>query len=261
MNYRKYLSLFTLAILFLQYTTAQVGIGNINPRPGAILDVEDSKGYRGILIPRVDIEDLNTLAPITTTNATESLLVYNTNTSTGKGFYYWNGTNSWIPVGKETSTSGLQFYSYDYGAEGSSENPPALPNRFNPKTEDKAGHYIGSLNVSSSNFLGTGLMPNSNDTFIIKLTGYYNAQNTGYFTISSLSDDGVRLYIDDVLIIDVWHDGGNVSGSGTINLAKGKHKFEFWYYENTGGEKFNFTWGSNPDGNSGSLHANDFTVD
>ncbi len=71
---------------------AQVGVGTISPDAGSLLDVESSE--KGILIPRVDIANLNTIAPITG-GATESLLVYNTNISTGKGYYYWDGT-MWV---------------------------------------------------------------------------------------------------------------------------------------------------------------------
>ena len=82
-------SFFTLFFITLQ---AQVGINTITPSDGAMLDIES--GTKGILIPRVDIDDLSTIAPITG-GSTESLLVYNTNTTTGKGFYFWDGTQ-WV---------------------------------------------------------------------------------------------------------------------------------------------------------------------
>lgn len=68
---------------------AQVGIGTTSPFSGSILDVESTD--KGLLIPRVNIEDLNTIAPVVG-GGEESLLVYNTNVTTGKGFYYWNGS-------------------------------------------------------------------------------------------------------------------------------------------------------------------------
>ncbi|MEP4850111.1 hypothetical protein, partial [Nonlabens ulvanivorans] len=66
------------------------------PAPDAALDIEGTD--KGILIPRLDLSDLSTIAPVTG-GATESLLVYNTNTTTGKGFYFWSGVE-WVPVGK-----------------------------------------------------------------------------------------------------------------------------------------------------------------
>ena len=67
----------------------QVGIGTINPDPSSQLEVAASN--KGILIPRINIENLDTAAPVNDTDIKESLLVYNTNTNTGKGFYYWTG--------------------------------------------------------------------------------------------------------------------------------------------------------------------------
>lgn len=95
-----------LLILLISYLTltlsinlhAQVGINTTNPQPGSMLDVTSTD--KGILIPRVDIANLNTIAPVTG-GGTESLLVYNTNLTTGKGFYFWNGS-LWVPlIGKD----------------------------------------------------------------------------------------------------------------------------------------------------------------
>ena len=55
---------------------SQVGIGTVSPSPGAILDIDSSE--KGLLIPRVNISDLNTIAPVIG-GATTGLLVYNNN--------------------------------------------------------------------------------------------------------------------------------------------------------------------------------------
>ncbi|MEO9503423.1 MAG: hypothetical protein ABJN73_01125 [Nonlabens ulvanivorans] len=88
--------LFVLLILFCSQSIGQVGINTDTPAPDAALDIEGTD--KGILIPRLDLSDLSTIAPVTG-GATESLLVYNTNTTTGKGFYFWSGVE-WVPVGK-----------------------------------------------------------------------------------------------------------------------------------------------------------------
>jgi len=81
-------------LLAITPISAQVGINTTSPSAGSMLDIESTD--KGMLAPRVDITNLNTIAPITG-GATESLLVYNTNTTTGKGFYYWSG-GQWIPI-------------------------------------------------------------------------------------------------------------------------------------------------------------------
>mgnify|MGYP001229803510 CR=1 FL=1 len=85
----------SLAFLTTPTLTAQnIGI-NANgaaPDAGAMLDISSTN--KGLLIPRVNITNLNTIAPITG-SATVSMLVYNTNATTGQGYYYWNGA-TWV---------------------------------------------------------------------------------------------------------------------------------------------------------------------
>ncbi|RDK83789.1 tail fiber domain-containing protein [Marinirhabdus gelatinilytica] len=91
------LSIFYLVFLFSTFSiVAQVGINTITPTAGSILDV--SSADKGVLIPRIDIADLSTIAPITG-GAPNGLLVYNTNTTTGPGLLVWDATaTSWVSV-------------------------------------------------------------------------------------------------------------------------------------------------------------------
>ena len=101
---QKYCNLLTLILIFsVSITFAQVGINTTDPADGSILDITSSD--KGIFIPRVELTNLTTMAPITgiANNPTdlanaEGLMVYNTSTTTGPGFFVWSGTN-WIIVG------------------------------------------------------------------------------------------------------------------------------------------------------------------
>ena len=84
-----------ILILSTVLLQAQVGIGNTDPAESSLLDIGDTNADKGILIPRVDITDLTTQAPISGA-IEESLLVYNTNNTTGSGFFYWDG--QWIKL-------------------------------------------------------------------------------------------------------------------------------------------------------------------
>lgn len=59
----------------------------------AVLELRSTN--QGLLVPRVDISDLATAAPVT--SPATSLLVYNTNATTGKGYYYWDGSK-WVAM-------------------------------------------------------------------------------------------------------------------------------------------------------------------
>jgi len=83
-------------------TIAQVGINTTTPADGSLLDINSTE--KGVFIPKVDITDLSTIAPITgvtgalAETAAEGLLVYNTNATSGPGYFYWDGTD-WVAVG------------------------------------------------------------------------------------------------------------------------------------------------------------------
>ncbi len=108
-----------LGLLTLSLSTYSQNVG-INatgaaPDAGALLDV--SSTTKGLLIPRVNISNLSTIAPITGSSTT-SMLVYNTNGTTGTGFYYWNGSqwvrflengDAWNITGNSNTTSGTHF--------------------------------------------------------------------------------------------------------------------------------------------------------
>ncbi len=48
------------------------------------------------------------------------------------------------------------------------------------------------------------------------------------------SDDGVRLWIDNALIIDEWHTASSTPYTRDVNLAAGWHTFRIEYYEGSG---------------------------
>jgi RNase P/RNase MRP subunit p29 len=70
-------------------------------------------------------------------------------------------------------------------------------------------------------------------------------------------DDGARLWVDDRLLIDRWHDGIG-SYSGDIYLAEGKHRVRMEMYEHIGYAKARLWWTlrTNPVEWQGSYFAN-----
>lgn len=69
------------------------------PDGGAMLDIASAN--KGLLVPRVNIANVNTIAPIVG-SSTVSMLVYNTNASTGVGYHYWSGAR-WLRLSVEGS--------------------------------------------------------------------------------------------------------------------------------------------------------------
>lgn len=81
------------------------------------------------------------------------------------------------------------------------------------------------------------------DKFSVRWTGYVKAEKTGSFTFDVSSDDGVRLYIDDELVINDWNDHAYLTNSYTKDLLEGKlYKIKLEYYENGGGAIVKLGW-------------------
>ncbi|NET91321.1 MAG: DUF4114 domain-containing protein [Kamptonema sp. SIO1D9] len=83
-----------------------------------------------------------------------------------------------------------------------------------------------------------------NDTFSIRWTGQIEPLYSQTYTFTTNSDDGVRLWLNDNLIIDNWTDNAN-SGSGTIDLSAGeKYDLKLEYYDRWGEAKIDLKWSS-----------------
>lgn len=130
----RHLVLFSLFFLSSMSLFAQVGIGNTNPDASSLLDIRDAANDAGVLIPRVSISDLSTAAPVT--SPATSLLVYNTNVTTGPGFFFWNGT-VW------TSIDGNK----DWKLEGNAGTTPGTASGEN---------YIGTTDAQNLVFATNG---------------------------------------------------------------------------------------------------------
>lgn len=55
-------------------------------------------------------------------------------------------------------------------------------------------------------------------------------------------DDGARLWVDDVLLIDEWRDGSSREVRGELSLFQGRHTVRLEYYERTGGARIRLRW-------------------
>ncbi|MEL6193559.1 MAG: PA14 domain-containing protein, partial [Bacteroidota bacterium] len=83
------------------------------------------------------------------------------------------------------------------------------------------------------------------NTFSVRWEGQVLPRFTETYTFYTTSDDGVRLWIDGQLIIDMWQDQGGLTHSGTIALQAGnKVPIRMEYYENSGAGTAKLEWSS-----------------
>lgn len=69
------------------------------------------------------------------------------------------------------------------------------------------------------------------DNVYIRWNGKIKAARKGEYRFITISDDGVRLWIDDKLIIDDWKQHAPEDRRAKINLEKGYHSIKVEYFE------------------------------
>ncbi|MVO09503.1 hypothetical protein GOQ30_10070 [Flavobacterium sp. TP390] len=241
-------------IVFPFLLQAQVGINTTSPHSSSILDITATD--KGLLVPRISITNLNNSAPVT--SPAVSLFVYNTNISTGVGFYYWNGTqwipfsgvsdNDWVIIGNNmyngnignvgvgTTTPTTKFHVENIGTatfllnqtfEGNTIVPLTTSGNLNwitQATQVQAGVYAaksGAINHNQSSSIEyTVAVPTGGATLSF------------YFRVSSeIGFDYFRFYIDGVQQ-NQW--SGNVDWSQLNTTLSAGSRTLRWEYSKDG---------------------------
>lgn len=214
---KKLLFILLLLPLILQ---AQVGINTTTPDASSMLDINATD--KGLLIPRVSIPNLNAASPITA--PATSLLVYNTNTTTGTGFYYWDGTkwtpftggtSHWTKVGNDiynnntanvgvgTTTPTTKFHVENIGAPGSLLNQDFETNAITPLTTGGSANWATQTGVkyagtyaAKSGTITDSQTTQMSHTIVVPAGG---ASLSFYYNVSSETNyDYLRFYIDGI---------------------------------------------------------------
>ncbi|MCB4756392.1 MAG: hypothetical protein LHV69_05055 [Elusimicrobia bacterium] len=95
------------------------------------------------------------------------------------------------------------------------------------------------------NFNWTRKAPSTNfntDNFSVRWSGWITIPKDSEYVFYTISDDGVRLWIDDNILIDNWAVHFNQLDQGTARLTRGPHKLKLEYFQNTGGAIIQLLW-------------------
>lgn len=83
------------------------------------------------------------------------------------------------------------------------------------------------------------------DTFSVRWTGQVQAQYSQTYTFTTRTDDGVRLWVNNQLLIDHWGDQSPSQYSGSLTLQAGvRYDIRMEYYENKYGAVAQLSWSS-----------------
>jgi hypothetical protein len=113
-------------------------------------------------------------------------------------------------------------------------------------TRNLTGYLLTRTEERIDNNYGSG-SPDSNvgtDQFSARWTGDWDFEN-GAYTFNYNIDDGVRVWIDGVKVLDRWTSGAK---TGTFNrsVTAGVHRIVVEYFEDTSTARATFTWVKQP---------------
>jgi PA14 domain-containing protein len=81
--------------------------------------------------------------------------------------------------------------------------------------------------------------------YSVRWTGYVVPLYSETYTFTTTSDDGVRLLINNQIVVDNWTDHSAISNSGPITLAAGqRYAITLEYYQGGGAAVIQLYWQS-----------------
>ena len=136
-----------------------------------------------------------------------------------------------------TAQADLSYQNYAAGGA-----MPSYTQDVNGNITNRTLLSTGTVNtVGLTTSSGTGL-PTRSDGFIVRFYGFINIPTAGTYYFGGQADDGIRIKVNNVSVVNSWIESGGDFRSGSINLSAGVVPVEVMYYENGGGQMVNFQW-------------------
>lgn len=107
-----------------------------------------------------------------------------------------------------------------------------------------SGAVVLLRNDADINFNWAGSAPDSSlpsDNFSARWTRTMSF-NAGHYRFSATVDDGARVYLDSVLIIDEWRDGSERTVTVELDVTAATHLLQVEYYDRSGDARIRVWW-------------------
>ena len=116
-----------------------------------------------------------------------------------------------------------------------------------------AAYYSGQVPTGAPTYqsLLTSVQPNWGTAspggatpvdFAARFTGIIDVPSSGQYSFQFVQDNGVRLWVDDQLIIDSWGLASGTSEPGLYIGTAGKHRIKIEYVDTGGAASFSLSW-------------------
>lgn len=80
------------------------------------------------------------------------------------------------------------------------------------------------------------------EKYALSFEGYINISKEGVYQFFTVSDDGSKLFIDDVETVNNDGEHGSIEQAGKAALKKGYHKIKVVYFDSGGGNELKVLW-------------------
>jgi glucose/arabinose dehydrogenase len=114
---------------------------------------------------------------------------------------------------------------------------------------DLSGSPVLTRNDPSVNFAWNLASPDPSvpaDNFSVRWTKSESFA-AGRYKFTTVTDDGVRLYVDSTLLIDQWHDQSATAHQAIIDLSSGVHTVRMEYYDSGWAAMATLSWDTTTD--------------
>ncbi len=156
---------------------------------------------------------------------------------------WWDPINQPTPTGTvapsptvapTASPTPVAGYTGEYWSVLGTGSKPVIPSRTADFTRSDA-----NVNFDFGQGGPGGTIPV--DHFIARWTKV-DTFSAGTYRFTTDSDDGIRLYLDNTLILDQWNDHATTTYTADVVLNAGTHTIRYEYYENTGAAVAKLGW-------------------
>ena len=150
-------------------------------------------------------------------------------------------------TGTSTTISGLAAGStYTYAVDTANNGTGLKGEYFNNMTLSGSPALTRTDTTVNFNW-GTG-SPDASigiNNFSVRWTGFVQPFFSETYTFSTVSDDGIRLWVNGVQVINNWTNHGATTDTGTISLTAGvKYNIVLEFFENSGDAVSTLSWSS-----------------
>lgn len=126
--------------------------------------------------------------------------------------------------------------------------------RWESNRKGLLGSYFRDVNLAS--FVGSHVDPcvnfkwgrrpawkhGKNSNYSIRWDGYLFAPGDDEYELLTKSDDGVRLYLDNHLLIDNWTTHAETMNRASVDLKRGYHRIKIEYFQKGGPASIRLYW-------------------